>query len=208
MRKTSILMAAVALTAVSSASLAAQAAPDRTGFYADIGANYTWPSNKIEVSGFGSATDKASDIGYTLGLGLGLKSNKVRLGLQVDYFVKNDFGGVPSLKSQVEFLTAAIAFYPPSEKSSVMKDSWVKVNLGYGQEELSVPGSSGTGGGFAAGIAVGRDVRLGSGGFVIAPYIAFMDLFKTGDFGGDLSGSGTTAAVSMFQIGLTLGYKH
>ena len=208
MRKTSILMAALALSAVSGASASAQEAVNRQGFYADIGANYTWPSNKIEVSGFGSATDKASDIGYTLGFGTGLKSNKVRLGLQVDYFLKNDFGGVPDLKSQLEFLTAAIAFYPPSEKSSVMKDSWVKLNLGYGQQVLSVPGSSGTAGGFAAGIAVGRDVRLSQGGFVMSPYISFLDTFSTGDFGGDLSGSGTSSSFSLFQIGITLGYKH
>jgi hypothetical protein len=32
--------------------------------------------------------------------------------------------------------------------------------------------------------------------------------FTTGDFDGDFSGSGVTGKVGVFQIGVTVGYKH
>ena len=203
MRKTNILMAVAALSTVSAASLAAQT-PDRQGFYADVGANYSWPSNELKDGG--SVTDHQAGVAWTLGIGTGLKNNKVRIGLQADYLkttdvFKNDLG--PGVDGEIWMYSAAIAFYPKPEK-----DMWVKVNLGYGTNKLSGSGESASAGGFMAGLTVGIDVPVGKGGFVIDPYLGYLDTFSTGDYDGALSGEGIKGSFNMFQVGVTLGYKH
>ena len=128
MRTTNIVMAVAAIAAISVMPARAQSVDDRSGLYADIGINYTWPSITIDVGSGPSTTGKSSDLGYTAAIGVGLKNNKVRFGAQYDYFVKNDFAGVTSLKSTTQFMTAAITFYPSSAKNSLTSAVWIKVS--------------------------------------------------------------------------------
>jgi len=204
MRKIGILAGLVGLAAVSATVASAQGV-DRKGFYGDIGANYSAPNQSITN---GSFTDKDTQggIAYVLGLGWGL-NDSWRVGLQVDYMkvtdvFKNDEG--PGIDGTVMFYTVAGTWYPNPKK-----DIWVRLNLGYGSDKIEFSGASSTASGFAGGIGVGYDWLLGKEkAFAVTPYISYMDLFKTGDFGGDLSGEGITGKYAAFQIGVTLGYKH
>ncbi len=208
MRKTSVLMMIAALTAVSATGLRAQEVSERQGLYADVGVNYTWPSITINVADGPTTTGKSSDIGYTAGVGFGLKNNMVRIGAQYDYFVKNDFSGFSGLKSTTQFITGAITFYPTSEKNTLTEAVWLKLNIGYGTEGLSAEGSSGSGGGFAWGVALGKDIMTSGGKLAISPSISWLNLTGTGAFGGDFAGEKTTSNAQLLQIGVTIGYKH
>lgn len=208
MRKASILTVIAALTAVSATGLRAQQVAERQGLYFDAGVNYTWPSITITTAAGPTTTGKSSDIGYTAGLGFGLKNNMVRIGAQYDYFVKNDFSGFSGLKSTTQFITGAITFYPTSEKNTLTEAVWLKLNVGYGTEGLSGAGSSGSGGGFAWGVALGKDIMTSGGKLAISPSISWLNLTGTGDFGGDFSGDQVKSNAQLLQIGITIGYKH
>ena len=202
MRKISLLVGIVALSAVSAASSAQ--AVDRKGFYGDIGANYSAPSQSLE-SGGASVSDSKGGAGFVLGLGWGL-NNTLRLGLQVDYLslsnvFSNDLGS--GTDGKYTLYTAAGTWYP-----SEMKNFWVRLNLGYGEMKFSNSGQSASASGFTGGLGVGYDWMVGKGGFAVAPYLGYIDLFKTGDFGGALSGESITGKIGTFQVGVTLGYKH
>ena len=205
MRKAYVITAAVlcaAVTAIAASSVSAQAAPDRKGLYADIGANWTFPT--IEATdGVLTANEYQSNPGYVLGIGFGLKNNKMRLGAQVDYFAETNVFGSTTEKSNMYFYTLAGTFYPSA------KEMWVRVNLGYATIDLTGSGQSASAGGFAAGLGVGYDFLLGSKrALALSPYLSYMDLFKSNDFGGVLSGQGVSAKVGLFQAGVTIGYKH
>jgi hypothetical protein len=205
MRKTTLFLAVTAFTAAAASNISAQSTPDRHGFYADIGANYSAPSNEL-TDGTETIKDSKGGVGGVLGLGFGLKNNRWRLGLQVDYtktsdVFENDIG--PGLDATVTMYTAAVTFYP-----SATSNFWLRANLGYGMDDLSGSGVSASGNGFAGGLGLGFDWMLGkSQKLALAPYAQYM-YFTTGDFDGDFSGSGVTGKVGMFQIGVTVGYKH
>ena len=200
MRK-AILFSAALGTVLAASSLSAQAAPDRRGLYADIGANWTFPTIEA-TNGITTVHQYQSNPGYVVGIGFGMKNNKLRLGAQVDYFAEKNIFGNASFDGKQWFYTAAATYYPG------VKDMWVRLNLGYGTIEATGGGQSASAGGFAGGLGVGYDFLMGKGGFAIAPYASYLDLFKTGDFGGFLTGQGVTAKSGLFQLGVTLGYKH
>ena len=203
MRKISLLVGIVALSAVSAAASSAQA-QDRKGWYVDGGANYSAPSQSIEQGGV-SVSDSKGGAGFVIGLGMGL-NNSLRLGVQFDYLAlsnvfSNDLGSGTDGKYML--YTAVGTWYP-----SPMKNFWARLNLGYGSMKFSNSGESAQAGGFAGGIGVGYDWMVGKGGFAVTPYLSYMDLFKTGDFGGALSGESITGKIGTFQVGVTIGYKH
>ena len=203
MRTSYAIFALGALTAIVSSKASAQAA-DRKGFYADVGVNYTIPNNELTESG-SSVKDTKGIVGFVLGAGSGI-NQQWRLGGQIDYWktsniFESDVGS--GVDGTVMFYTVAVTYYP-----SLTSNFWLRANLGYGQDKLSGQGESASAGGFAGGLGLGWDWMVGKGGFCIAPYAAYMDLFSTGDFGGALSGEGISGKVSAFQIGATLGYKH
>lgn len=202
MRKTSILAGIVALAAVSPASALAQGM-DRKGFYFDLGANYSAPSQSLEQTGT-KVSESKGGVGFVGDLGWGL-SNSFRLGLQVDYlklsgvfsntFESNNIDGTYTL------YTAAGTWYP-----NEMKNFWLRLNLGYGDMKFSGAGQSASASGFTGGLGLGYDWLLGKGGFALTPYLSYMDLFKTGDFSGALGGSSVTGKIGTFQIGVKIGY--
>jgi hypothetical protein len=93
-------------------------------------------------------------------------------------------------------------FYPSTN------NLWLRVNLGYGTNELTGLGGSASASGFVGGLGIGYDMLLGKGGVALAPYLSYMDLFSTNDYGGDLSGAGVSGKAGLFQIGVTIGLKH
>jgi hypothetical protein len=205
MRKTTLFLAVAAITAVAANKMSAQSTPDRHGFYGDIGANYSAPSNEL-TDGTETIKDSKGSVGGVLGLGFGLKNNRWRFGLQVDYVkvsdvFSNDIG--PGLDGTVTMYTAAATFYP-----SATSNFWLRANVGYGMDEVSGSGGSASGNGFGGGLGLGYDWMLGkSQKLALVPYAQYM-YFTTGDFGGDFSGEGITGKVGMFQIGVTIGLKH
>ena len=205
MFKPQYLMAVVALAAAAAPLLSVASAQDRTGFYADIGANYTSPSNQLTQTGF-TTKDSKGGVAYTLGVGTGLNS-QWRLGVQVDYFkvsgVFSSYFESNGISAEVTTYSAVGTFYP-----SMKNEFWLKLNLGYGTDKFSGEGQTASASGFTGGLGAGYDWLIGKGGFVVTPYLSYMDLFSTGDFGGALSGAGVKGKVSQFQVGVTLGYKH
>ena len=204
MRKTTLFLAVTAITAVAASRMSAQSTPDRHGFYADIGANYSAPSNELS-DGSETIKDSKGGVGGVLGLGFGLKNNRWRLGAQVDYMkasdvFENDIG--PGVDATITMYTAAITFYP-----SATSNFWLRANLGYGTDDISGGGGSASGSGFGGGLGLGYDWMLGKGNLALAPYAQYM-YFKTDDFGGDFSGAGVKGTVGMFQVGVTIGLKH
>jgi hypothetical protein len=205
MRKTNLIIAVAAFTAVAASNLSAQSAPDRRGFYGDVAANYSIPNNEL-TDGTVTIKDTQGGLGVAVGAGFGLKNNRWLLGAQFDWMktsdaFQDDFG--PGADATLMFYTAAITFYP-----GATSNFWLRANLGYGTEKISGSGFTASGGGFAGGLAVGWDWMLGKGGFAVVPYLSYMDLFSTGDFDGDFAGEGITAKDGIFQVGVALGYKH
>ena len=106
------------------------------------------------------------------------------------------------LDGTVTMYTAAVTFYP-----SATSNFWLRANVGYGMDEVSGGGGSASGSGFGGGLGLGYDWMLGkSQKLALAPYAQYMD-FTTGDFGGDFSGEGVSAKISMFQIGVRIGLQ-
>jgi hypothetical protein len=204
MLKSKLVIAMMTLTLSVTNAVSAQVA-NRKGFYIDGLLNYSAPSDELTGPG-GSLKDTQGSFGYGLGIGGGV-SNQLRIGGQVDTFItsnafQNDVG--PGLDATTSFVTLALTFYP-----SLTNDFWIRANLGYGVESLSGDGESASGGGFAGGLGVGYDILLGkSRKFALVPYISYLDLFKSGDMDGAFAGEGIQAKVSVFQIGIGIGYRH
>jgi hypothetical protein len=198
-----LLVAALSTAAAAQAQTAPKSSLDRKGFYGDIGMTYSMPSMEL-TDGTETAKNTTGGIGFTIGLGTGLNDHW-RVGAQFDWFnaseaYSNDLG--PGIDANMKFYTAAVTFYPQADNFF-----WIRANLGYGTESLT-GGTSTSGSGFAAGLGFGYDWKVGQNGFVIGPYLEFMNLFKTSAFGGDFEGSNVTGTAGVFQIGAVVGYRH
>jgi len=201
MRKAYLFMAATFLAAIAASAASAQTAPNRQGFYADLGVNYTVPTITA-TNGISTEKESGGGVGYSLGLGIGLKNNKTRIGLEVDYFKVSDVFGASGLSNTVIDYTAVGTFYPSAN------NLWLRLNLGYGTAELSGSGNSSSAGGFVWGLGIGYDMMLGKGGVALVPFISYLNLNRTDDFGGALAGQNVYAKVAMWQFGVSLGLKH
>ncbi len=68
--------------------------------------------------------------------------------------------------------------------------------------------SGGNGGAtsLAAGLGVGYDWRFSKTPFAAVPFVNYLSMFNTGDFGGAYSGTGIHGSVGLLEIGVALGF--
>jgi len=199
MRKSASLATVAVLAALAATSSAAQGTPiDRAGLYVDAGASFAQMNNAYQLIETNGAVNAKSEVAYAVGVGWGLKGSAWRLGLQGDYVTQDDIQ--PS--STFTLITAAGTYYPVATNGL-----WLRLNLGWGQNRLSTGILNGSGGGLAAGIGIGYDFLLADRKLSLTPYMQYMGM-KTNAYSGDWTGFGIHGQLMMFEIGLTVGYRH
>jgi hypothetical protein len=99
------------------------------------------------------------------------------------------------------FYTASLSFYPGARSNF-----WIRANAGLGRMKINRPTGNGSAQGFAAGLGLGYDWRLGKTPFVAVPYASYLSLLDTGDFGGGFTGSATHGRAGLLEVGVALGF--
>jgi len=200
MRKLTLL-AALAVPAVFAATSVSAQAEMHKGFYASAGGGYG--SNKVDLSNGGeSQNESGSGATWYAALGWGL-NQQWAIGAEWNY-AQTGCGDCSSGEHITNsFYSAAITWFPMAKNNF-----FVKANLGYGGNEISGGGSSGSEMGFSGGIGVGYDWALGKGGFIVKPFANYLTQFSKSTYGGVFSGEGLEGTASLFQIGVGIGYKH
>ncbi len=195
-----LAIAAVLLVAVT-AALPAQ----RTeGVTASIGLGYGSLSTHLSdnadehVSGSQGAAAGSIALGWAF-------SDQWRVALQFDqvdatnYLVSQVGSGTEAIAA---FYTASVAFYPGARSNF-----WVRANVGMGHIELDRADGNGSATNFAAGLGAGYDWKFGkSTPFAAVPYISYLAVFNTGDFGGAFSGLDLHGSVGLLEVGVALGF--
>jgi hypothetical protein len=102
------------------------------------------------------------------------------------------------------FYSAAATWYPNAKSNF-----FLKLNLGYAQNEVAFTGSSSdTEGGFAAGLGFGYDWQIGSGGFIVKPFANYLAQPSSATYSGGGSVAGEKGRAQLLQVGVGIGFKH
>ena len=203
MRNARLWITVAVVTALVSNLATAQAAgsaADRKGFYGSGGFGYGFGTTYVEFAGI-TDNDNENGVYLYVAAGAGLDQNW-RVGGEIDYLKASCDKCGGGVDATLMFYTAVVTYYPSTD------NFWIKLNAGYGTDELSGGGGSGTAGGVALGVGLGYDWMPGKSAFAITPYGAYLAQVSKAVFGGDLSGSGVSGRGAMFQIGVGFGYKH
>jgi hypothetical protein len=100
------------------------------------------------------------------------------------------------------FYTASVAFYPGNRSHF-----WVRANLGIGRIEFDRSDGNGSAKSFAAGLGVGYDWKFTkTTPFAAVPFISYLSVFNTGNFGGAISTFDLHGSVGLLQVGVALGF--
>lgn len=202
-----LVVAALGATAAAQAGEAAKPAalPDlRTGFYAGAGA--AWGSAPVSATVSSEPlSDTQQGFSFYVAAGTGLNAHW-RAGAEWDLVIVTDLFSGSTASSQdgsISFFSAAIAYYP-----SLTSNFWVKGNLGWAKLSVSSFASGATSEtGLAGGLGVGYDWRLGRSEYVLVPFANYFTQFSASGLNGFLQNDGS-AKVSLFQVGVGLGYHH
>jgi len=197
----------LAVELLAAASIAAQRAPApdlRTGPYGSVGAGYGSAPVSATIDG-----DHFSDTqdGFTLYLAAGVALNPhLRIGGEWDHsLVTNLFSPAVAdgQNGSIDFFSFAVAYYP-----SLTKNLWFKANLGWAklQTSSSTSGASSESG-VAGGIGAGYDLQIGKSDYVLIPFVNYLTQFSSSGLNGFLQNEGS-GEVSLFQIGVGIGYHH
>jgi hypothetical protein len=202
MRKLSIIAALGFATIFAAGTLSAQTDTHK-GFYGSVGGGYGGQTVTLSNGG-ASESLTGQEATWYAGVGLGVKPQWA-FGIDFNYMK----GGCGFLCSEAglhftsSFYTAAATFYP-----SPTNNFFLKLNLGYAQNEGSFSGGSDTEGGFAAGLGFGYDWAIGKGGFIVKPFANYLAQVSSATYIGGASLSGDKGRVQLLQFGVGVGYKH
>ena len=132
-------------------------------------------------------------------------SDQWRVALQFDQvdepnYLASQIGG--NTEAIAAFWTASVAYYPSSSANF-----WVRANLGLGRIELDRQEGNGSAGSFAAGLGIGYDWKFGkSTPFAAVPYVSYLTIFNTGNFGGAISSFDLHGSAGLLEVGVALGF--
>lgn len=200
----SALLAIGTIGAQAAADKAAPMPDLRAGFYASGGVAYGSGPVDVTVNSM-PASETPTGISFYLAAGTAL-SPHWRVGgewdvLLVSGLFSDELAGPQS--GTLGFLSAAVAYYP-----SLTKAFWVKGNLGWARLGVSSSASGASSeSGVGGGIGAGYDYRLGHSEYVLIPFVNYFTQFSHADLNGYLQGQGT-GKISLFQVGVGLGYHH
>jgi hypothetical protein len=132
-----------------------------------------------------------------------------RLGVEGAYYVNQGLSTSSNCCNGHSYSgTGTAAFYP-----SISTSLWLKAGVGYGQmsgtlNQVSPGGGSSTVAydqrGFAGGLGIGYDLRLGAGSMILAPSFSFQSFWQGG---GRMPFRATDGQGTFFTLGLALGYS-
>lgn len=176
----------------------------RKGPYGSAGAAYGSAPVSATILG-----DPYSDtqVGFSFYLAAGVAVNPhLRVGGEFDRTPVTDLFSPPVVKGQnggINFFSVAVAYYP-----SLTNNLWFKANLGWAKLQTNSSNSGASSeSGLAGGIGAGYDLRLGESEYVVIPFANYFTQFSASNLDGFLQGEGN-AKVSLFQIGVGIGYHH
>jgi hypothetical protein len=131
-------------------------------------------------------------------------SDQWRVALQFDqvdetnYLVSQVGSGTEAIAT---FWTASVAFYPSSRSNF-----WVRANLGLGRMEFDNENGNGSVKSFAAGLGFGYDWTFHKSPFAAVPYVNYLAIFNTGNFGGALAPFALHGSAGLLQVGIAVGF--
>jgi hypothetical protein len=203
MRKLSILAALVFASVAAAGTLSAQVDTHK-GFYGSVGIGYGGQTTSLTApDGDNLGSLSSQETTWYGQVGLGVKPQWA-FGVEFNYMKAGcgECGG--NVHFTNSFYTAAATWY-----TSPKDNFFLKLNLGYAQNEVAFTGSSSdTEGGFAAGLGFGYDWAIGNGGFIVKPFANYMAQVSSATYSGGGSVAGDKGRAQLLQFGVGVGYKH
>ncbi len=204
MRKLSTFAALGIASLFAAGTLSAQTDTHK-GIYASAGVGYGAQTLSLTLADGDNGGSTASQETTWYGqIGLGVKPQWA-FGVEFNYMKSGcDECGGGNTHITNSFYSAAATYYP-----SATNNFFLKLNLGYAQNQVAFTGSSSdTEGGFAAGLGFGYDWAIGSGGFIVKPFANYLAQVSSATYSGGGSVSGEKGRAQLLQFGVGIGYKH
>jgi len=204
MRPTLLVLATLAGAALAANPASAQSSDTHKGFYGSVGVGYGGQTTSLTLpDGDNGGSVSSQETTWYGQVGLGVKPQWA-FGVEFNYMKSGcgTCGGDVHITNS--FYSAAATYYP-----SAKDNFFVKLNLGYAQNQVAFSGaSSDTEGGFAAGLGFGYDWAMGAGGFIIKPFANYLTQVSSATYSGGGSVSGDKGRAQLLQVGIGFGYKH